>query len=184
VIKSELQYIKKYRIGGVEYQTGVGYRTAPHRIAKPAKIPMGIPIGAEAYCRYSWRRVVRWPASAYYCLCGRIRTPHANGGRRNSTDSDDVIKTGPEIFGLGRGQGPGARRTSQEALYEAVLPNTADALGAAEAKRVHQVNQTGLKSRSAPGSWRPVCAIVGGQHRRRSAAPRRDSEQFRSAPRT
>jgi hypothetical protein len=65
VIKSELQYIKKYRIGGVEYQIGVGYRTAPHRIAKPAKIPMGIPIGAEAYCRYSWRRVVRWPASPY-----------------------------------------------------------------------------------------------------------------------
>jgi hypothetical protein len=50
VIKSELQYIKKYRIGGVEYQIGIGYRTAPHRIAKPAKIPVGIPIGAEAYC--------------------------------------------------------------------------------------------------------------------------------------
>jgi hypothetical protein len=49
------------------------------------------------------------------------------------------------------------------------LPNTASALGAAEAKRVHEVNQTGLKSRSAPGSWRPVCAIVGGGGRQRTA---------------
>jgi hypothetical protein len=37
------------------------------------------------------------------------------------------------------------------------LPNTADALGAAEAKRVHQVDQTGLKSRNGRARAPCVC---------------------------
>ena len=42
------------------------------------------------------------------------------------------------------------------------LPNTADALGAAEAKRVHQVDQTGLKSRNGPGSCALCVLSLGG----------------------
>jgi len=63
------------------------------------------------------------------------------------------------------------------------LPNTADALGAAEAKRVHQVDQTGLKSRNGPGSC-ALCVLSLGGRTGGGAVPHRDSEQFRSAPRT
>jgi hypothetical protein len=53
------------------------------------------------------------------------------------------------------------------------LPNTADALGAAEAKRVHQVNQTGLKSRMARARAPCVCYRWGAAQEEVGSAPPR-----------